>query len=205
MVMPETARRYTVEEVLAFPEDGNRYEVVRGELLVSPSPRFAHQRVVARLVELIRAYLRPMGLADCVLVAPADITWGVRPRDAEDLVQPDVFVVPPAQAAGEWVGVSQLVLAAEVVSPSTTRADRVVKRKTYQRHGVATYWVVDPDAALVEVWRPDDERPTIVTETLTWRWDQSAAPLDVRLSELFGPPLASPHPRAPAPFGRGET
>jgi Uma2 family endonuclease len=89
--------------------------------------------------------------SDCVLFAPADITWGKRPRDAEDLVQPDVFVVPPEQTAGEWVGVSRLVLVVEVVSPSTTRADRVVKRKTYQRHGIPTYWVVDPDAGLVEV------------------------------------------------------
>lgn len=134
MVMPDTARRYTVEEVLAFPDDGNRYEVVQGELLVSPSPRFAHQRGVARLLDLLRAYLKPMGL-DCALPAPADITWGKRPRDAEDLVQPDVFVVTAEQAAGEWLGVSHLLLAAEVVSPSTTRADRVVKRKTYQRHG----------------------------------------------------------------------
>jgi Uma2 family endonuclease len=189
MVMPDTARRYTVEEVLAFPDDGNRYEVVQGELLVSLSPRFAHQRVVARLLDLLRAYLQPMGLADCVLPAPADITWGKPPRDAEDLVQPDVFVVPPEQAAGEWLGVSHLLLAAEVVSPSTTRADRVVKRKTYQRHGVATYWVVDPDAALVEVWRPEDDRPTIVTDTLSWRWDDATPELHIALEELFGPPM----------------
>jgi Uma2 family endonuclease len=190
MVMPDTARRYTVEEVLAFPDDGNRYEVVQGELLVSPSPRFAHQRVVARLLDLLRAYLKPMGLADCVLPAPADITWGQRPREAEDLVQPDVFVVPPEQATGEWLGVRHLVLAAEVVSPSTTRADRVVKRRTYQRHGVATYWVIDPDAALVEVWQPQDDRPTIVTGTLSWRWDDAAPELRIALAELFNFPLA---------------
>jgi Uma2 family endonuclease len=186
--MPHTARRYTVEEVLAFPDDGNRYEVVQGELLVSPSPRFAHQRVVARLHALLRAYLEPMGLADCVAFAPADITWGLPPREAEDLVQPDVFVVRPDQASGEWVGVSHLVLAIEVVSPSSTRADRVVKRKTYQRHGVATYWVVDPDASLVEVWRPDDERPVIVTDRLTWSWEGSPTPLEISLNDLFAPP-----------------
>jgi Uma2 family endonuclease len=192
MVMPDTARRYTVEEVLAFPEDGNRYEVVRGELLVSPSPRFAHQRVVARLLSLLRAYLAPLGLADCALTAPADITWGRPPRDADDLVQPDVFVVTPDQTVGEWAGVTQLVLAVEVVSPSTTRADRVVKRQTYQRHGVATYWVVDPDAGLVEVWRPEDDRPAIVTDRLTWRWTETAPVLEIVLSELLGPPSLPP-------------
>jgi Uma2 family endonuclease len=189
MVMPDTARRYTVEEVLAFPDDGNRYEIVQGELLVSPSPRLVHQLVVARLLDRLRAYLQPMGLAECVFPAPADITWGVRPRDAEDLVQPDVFVVPPEQVAGEWLGVRHLVLAAEVVSPSTTRADRVVKRKAYQRHGVATYWVVDPDAGLVEVWRPEDERPAIVTDRLTWRWSDAAPVLEIVVSELLGPPV----------------
>jgi Uma2 family endonuclease len=191
MAMPDAARRYTVEEVLAFPDDGNRYEVVQGELLVSPAPRFAHQRVVARLLDVLRGYLKPMGLADCVLPAPADITWGRPPREAEDLVQPDVFVVAPDQAAGEWVDVKHLVLAVEVVSPSTTRADRLVKRKTYQRHGVTAYWVVDPDAGLVEVWQPDDERPAIVTDRLTWRWNEAAPALEIPVSELLGPPVVS--------------
>jgi Uma2 family endonuclease len=147
--------------------------------------------VVARLVSLLRTYLDPMGLADGVLAAPADITWGQHPRDAEDLVQPDVFVVAPDEAAGEWVGVTHLVLAVEVVSPSTTRADRVVKRRTYQRHGVATYWVVDPDAGLVEVWRPEDDRPTIVTGRLAWRWAETAPALEIVVPALLESPKLS--------------
>lgn len=156
-VIPE-ARRYTVAEVVAFPSDGNRYEVVQGE---------------------------PLGLARTVLTAPADLTWGLRPDEAEDLVQPDVFVVAPEAAGGEWLDVTRLLLAAEVVSPSSSRSDRVVKRKTYQRHGVPTYWVVDPDARLAEVWHPDDDRPAIVTEILTWGVGPDAPELQLPLGSLW--------------------
>lgn len=187
-VIPE-ARRYSVEEVLAFPADGNRYEVVQGELLVTPAPLWKrHQLIIGRLHAALRTYLGPMGLADAVCLAPADITWGVPPRDAHDLVQPDIFVAHPDELAGEWLDMKRLLLVAEVVSPSTSRADRVVKRQTYQPHGVSTYWVVDADAALVEVWRPDDERPTIVADVLTWRWRADAPECRITLAELFAPP-----------------
>src|SRR5688572_17907666 len=92
VAMPDLARRYTVAEVLEFPEDGNRYEVVQGELLVTPSPRRDHQLVIGRLVLQLHNYLDLLGLADLVLTAPADITWGVQAREADELVQPDIFV-----------------------------------------------------------------------------------------------------------------
>ena len=184
MAMPDTARRYTVAEVLALPPDGNRYEVVRGELLVTSAPRFRHQQTAARLFQALTGYLRPLGLADCVLFSPADITWSVDPDEADELVQPDIFVVPPDQL-GDWRYMGRLMLVAEIVSPSSSRADRVVKRKAYQRHGVPTYWVVDPDAALVEVWTPEDDRPRIVTDVLSWRWDADAPELRIALDEWF--------------------
>ncbi len=61
----------------------------------------------------------------------------------------------------------------------------MVKRKTYQRHEVGVYWVVDPDAALIEVWEPHDDRPRIVTDVLTWNFGDSGAELRLPLSELF--------------------
>ena len=184
-VIPE-ARRYTVQEVLDFPDDGNRYEVVQGELLVSPSPRSRHQILVTRCTIALETYLRALGFRDAVLVAPADITWAEDPRVAEDLVQPDVFVPDPEVPWSEWIDLARLALAVEVVSPSSVRADRVVKRKTYQRHGVATYWIVDDDAKLVEVWRPDDTRPEIVTDVLTWKVREGTPELRIPLSELLG-------------------
>jgi Uma2 family endonuclease len=183
-VVPE-ARRYSVAEVLEFPPDGNRYEVVAGELLVSPAPRDRHQLIVTRLMVALLDYLRPLRLADCLLTSPADITWGVPPDVAEDLVQPDVFVIEPGQEFRDWVDVERLALAAEVSSPSTARGDRVVKRPTYQRHGVGTYWIVDDDARLVEVWHPGDDRPAIVTGVLTWRLGQAAPEMRLAVEELF--------------------
>ena len=145
MVMPDTARRYTVDEVLAFPDDGNRYELVDGELLVTPAPGTLHQVVLGRLFSALASYLgsHPDVTA---LFSPADITW-----DQEKLVQPDLFVIPARELSGSWKTVRTLLLAVEVVSPSSARGDRLVKRQLYQRQGVETYWIVDPDAALVEV------------------------------------------------------
>jgi Uma2 family endonuclease len=184
-VIPE-ARRYRVQEVLEFPDDGNRYEVVQGELLVSPAPRSRHQILLTRIFVHLEEYLRSLGLRDAVLWAPADITWGEHPRVAEDLVQPDVFVPDPDLPWTDWIDLTRLALAVEVLSPSSVRADRVVKRRTYQRHGVATYWIVDDDAKLVEVWHPEDRRPEIITEVLTWRIRESAPDLRIDVSTLLG-------------------
>lgn len=187
MGMPDTARRYTVEEVLAFPSDGNRYELVHGELLVSPAPRLRHQLIVTRVLWLLLRYLEPHRDLAQALVSPADITWGTR----DNLAQPDVFVVPVAETSEEWSSIRTLLLAIEVLSSSTARYDRITKRRLYQEHGVHTYWVVDPDARLVEVWRPGDERPEIVTDRLTWRVAPDAPELVIELGEVFGSEPAS--------------
>lgn len=184
-VIPE-ARRYTVQEVLEFPDDGNRYEVVQGELLVSPAPRHRHQIILGRVLYALQVYLTGLEIRDGVVCSPADITWGEDPRVAEDLVQPDLFVPALEESAHDWIGITRLELAVEVLSPSSPRADRVVKRRTYQRHGVKTYWVTDDDAKLVEVWRPGDERPEIITDVLTWKVREDAPELRVPLAELLG-------------------
>jgi Uma2 family endonuclease len=186
-VIPE-ARRYSVAEVLDFPPDGNRYEVVAGELLVTPAPTVGHQLLVSRLMTLLSRYLEPLGHRDSLFTAPADITWGLGPKEAEDLVQPDLFVVGPGLVAASWLDVKQIVLAMEIVSPSSTRADRVVKRRTYHRHGVATYWVVDAAAQLVEVWHPADDRPEIVIDELSWKLGDQSPGLRIPLADLFAPP-----------------
>ena len=183
MGMPDTARRYTVDEVLAFPADGNRYELVHGELLVTPAPRNRHQLVVGRIhAQLFNCLTEHPGIAE-VILSPADISW------ADDvLVQPDVFVVPAAEITEEWSSIQTLLLAAEVVSPSSARYDRIVKRRIYQEHGVSTYWIVDLDARVVEVWCPDDERPEIVTDVLRWRVGAEAEELAIELGEIFNVP-----------------
>ena len=173
---------YTADMVRALPDDGNRYEVVHGELLVTPAPRLWHQELSARLLAALRAY-SDRERVGVVLASPADISWG-----RHILVQPDVFVVPVEEARlQDWSKIRQLLLAAEVLSPSSTRADRFTKRRLYQERGVSMYWMVDGDAQLVEVWQPEAEFPAIERDQLTWHPEGASRPFMLTLKDLFRP------------------
>jgi Uma2 family endonuclease len=173
---------FTADMVRALPDDGNRYEVVHGELLVTPAPRLWHQEIVLRIARVLLDYTRETGHGH-VLHSPADISWS-----RHTLVQPDVFVVPLSEARTlDWAQVRTLLLAVEVLSPSTARADRFTKRRLYQEVGIPTYWVVDPDNASIEVWTPDASMPTVERRTLTWQPAGVAEPLTIELGELFRP------------------
>jgi Uma2 family endonuclease len=173
---------YTAEMVRALPDDGNRYEVVYGELLVTPAPRLWHQVVVQRLSVALDLYLRtqPVGI---VLSSPADISWG-----PDVLVQPDVFVATLEEIRTlTWSRVQRLLLVAEVLSPSSSRGDRFLKRIRYREAGVPLYWVVDGDDRLVEVWTPSDDFPVIQRDQLVWHPTGAREPLMLSLEDLFRP------------------
>ncbi len=174
---------YTADMVRALPDDGNRYEVVHGELLVTPSPRLWHQTLVARVFHALATYLEsePVGL---VYASPADISWG-----REDiLVQPDVFVIPRDEARTlDWMQIRTLRLAVEVLSQSSQRADRFTKRRLYQERHVSDYWVIDGGQHVVEVWTPDASLPSIERERLVWRPVGTQRVFTLRLEELFRP------------------
>jgi Uma2 family endonuclease len=173
---------YTADMVRALPEDGNRYEVVRGELLVTPAPRLWHQEVTFRLAEAISGYLK-LERAGHLLLSPADISWG-----PDTLVQPDLFVVPLEQARTlDWAQITRLLLVAEVLSPSSRRADRFTKRLEYQRQQVPLYWIVDPDERAVEVWTPGDTFPRFERERLVWQPAGAVTPFGLDLPDLFRP------------------
>ncbi len=180
MAMPDLKPRYTVADVHALPEDGNRYELIGGELHVSPPPMPRHQLVLHRLDFRLRTYLDILGRADTLISVAADISW-----DDETLVQPDMFVVAPEELTNSWTTFRTLLLAVEVLSPSSRRRDRIEKRRLYQAHRVATYWVVDHEAGVVEIWEPGDERPRIEAERLTWRVTPDAPEVTIDLVELF--------------------
>ena len=168
--------------VRALPDDGQRYEVVYGELLVSPSPRPLHQLVLGRLQRAVLYYLdrEPVG---AYFASPGDISWS-----DDTLVQPDLFVVDPDEARTlDWTRMQRLLLACEVMSPSSVRADRFTKRVLYQRQLIAAYWVVDPDARSVEVSTPESPFPVVEERTLTWHPAGTTAPLVTALDELFAP------------------
>ena len=173
---------YSADLVRRLPEDGNRYEVVDGELLVTPSPRPWHQIVAGRLFLALSDYLDRYPLGQ-VIASPADISWGPL-----DLVQPDLFVVPLEEDRTlDWAAMRNLLLVVEVLSPATARADRFTKRRLYQRAGVALYWIVDADRQAVELWTPERELPAQAAELLFWQPDPSAPPFQLPLSALFRP------------------
>ncbi|HEX5435939.1 MAG TPA: Uma2 family endonuclease [Gemmatimonadaceae bacterium] len=159
-----------------------RYEVVDGELLVTPAPRKLHQLVVNELHLALGNYLKrePIGRA---FASPADLSWGHR-----KLVQPDVFVVPLDEVRKpEWTAVRHLLLAVEVLSPSNARGDRIVKRKLYQHEGVPAYWMVDADAKVVEIWTPEAKAARVERGTLLWHPAGASTPFTLALAELFQP------------------
>lgn len=182
MGMPAFLQTYfTVDEVLAFPDDGKRYELVYGELLVSPTPRVQHQRVVMRLARLLAAYCEQQAIGE-VFGVPADLTWGRQ----DVLAQPDVFVVG-AEDAGfrSWQDVRHVPLVVEVLSPSTTHYDRFGKRIVYRDRHVATYWIIDAEERSAEVWTPDVQFPVVERERLTWQPDGASAPLVIDIASLL--------------------
>ena len=173
---------WTADLVRALPDDGNRYEVVWGELLVTPSPRPWHQVVLWRLQLALGKHLDRHPRAH-LLASPADISWG-----PDILVQPDLFVVPLDELRTlRWDRIKGLILAVEVLSPSTARYDRFTKRRLYQQVGIPQYWVVDPEARAVEVWTPDATLPSLERERVTWTAPGDAAPLTIDLADLFRP------------------
>jgi Uma2 family endonuclease len=201
MDMATQPRVWTREEVLALIDERERrgepwrkFELIDGELLVdgqpapdgvppeslvTPAPSRVHQRLGAGLYDVLRPYVGARGLGE-LLWSPADL-----PVDAPGFLQPDLFVVPADVPGTTWEDVTALILAVEIISPSSARADRGRKRRRYQAARVAEYWVVDPDSRLVERWRPDDERPEVTHETLLWRPDPAHPPLTIDLPRLF--------------------
>ncbi|HEV2180834.1 MAG TPA: Uma2 family endonuclease [Gemmatimonadaceae bacterium] len=165
----------------ALPDDGNRYELISGELVVTPAPRGIHQVAVFKLAKHIGAYLERSGLGQ-VLFSPADLLLG-----ENEVLQPDVFAyrTTTGRELVDWADVTSLTLVVEVLSPSSARYDRNLKRRRYQRARIPEYWIVDLDSRLVERWRPDDERPEILEERLTWGPAPGVEALDLDLRALF--------------------
>ena len=167
--MPAVRRRWTPDAVRSLMDETRawpRYELIAGELVVTPAPGIAHQVIVTEFWALLDTYLKrnQIGLA---LVSPSDLEL-----QPDTITQPDVFVVPirqdPGEAAARWSDIRSLLLAVEVFSPSSLRTDRVEKRDLYLDAGVPEYWIVDIDARVVERWTPSHPTPEILRTELTW-------------------------------------
>jgi Uma2 family endonuclease len=181
MYMPALKRSWTVEDVHALPDDGNRYEVIDGELFVTPAPAWRHQYAVGELYRRLHDYVRREGIG-YAFIAPADVVF-TKTR----AVQPDIFVVPLAHGRRpeHFDEVHQLMLAVEILSPTTARADRVAKRTLYRDEQVGEYWIVDLDARVIERVTPLEPRSEILAEELMWRPAATSASFSVDLPRYF--------------------
>ena len=187
MGMAEPTAFHTAEMVRELIDEGRpspRYETVYGELLVTPAPGSWHQEITGRMFVALRVYLeREPGAAGHVYVSPADISWGRR----DVLVQPDVFVVPrPTPIRNQsWSTITRLLLAIEVLSPSTGRADRFTKRRLYQAQGTPLYWLIDPERETVDEWTADADLPRSLPDRLVWHPPGAIAPFVLTIAELL--------------------
>jgi len=142
--------KMTVEQLDALPDDGNRYELIEGDLFVTPAPRAKHQRVVMELASILHTYAKAHKLG-VVLPAPTDVRLKLR----DTRVQPDILFVSAERADvigdQEVSGAPNLVV--EVLSESTKRADLEEEREAYERAGIDEYWIIEPDQCWMLVYR----------------------------------------------------
>lgn len=187
MGMAQATAFHTAEMVRGLIEEDRpspRYETVYGELLVTPVPGNWHQEVAARLFVALREYLvREPGARGHAYASPADVSWGRR----DVLVQPDIFVVPrpPSIRQQPWSAITRLLLAVEIVSPSSRTADHFTKRRLYQAQDTPLYWVIDPDRETADAWEPSADLPRRVTDELCWHPPGAAHPFALEFVELF--------------------
>jgi Uma2 family endonuclease len=178
MVMPLPVPRLSIDMLDDLPDDGTRYELLEGVLLVTPAPSFAHQVVATRLAAMLTSALRGSG-ATVVAI-------GAIQRGKHTQLQPDVLVCPPgARPTANWREIHDWWLAAEVLSPSSRLYDREVKRGAYLALGVQEYWIVDPDTCSVERWTRTHSAQLSAGMQVVWRPAALGQPIAIDLHELF--------------------
>lgn len=177
-----TDLKFTYADYAALPE-GAKYQLVGGDLVVSPSPNRRHQGICMDLALRLGNWVRARRLG-VLYAGPTDVILS-----DEDTVRPDLLFVSnerkPRLAPEGIRGAPDLCV--EVLSPHNHDLDCRVKRRLYARHGVTEYWIVDPDARTVEVWRlqEDAERPRAILREKDTLTSAMFPGLEVRLAELF--------------------
>jgi len=148
-MLTPSPKPWTYEDYCLLPEDGKRYEIIDGELFVTPSPKTRHQDLVRDLSYALQTCALS-GSGGKVLAAPYDVYL-----TETNLVQPDVLYISPARLSivteKNTQGAPDLTI--EILSASTRKQDEVYKRNLYERFGVQEYWIVDPELETVKVYQ----------------------------------------------------
>jgi len=177
--------RWTIEEVEQLIDERPgltpRYELVDGELLVTPAPTARHQRLIFELALKLQRHLTTHALGE-VFLGPSELKLATGER-----YEPDLFVLPAVAGRRPIVSdaVSSPLLVCEALSPGSSRHDRFTKRRAFQRNGVAAYWIMDADAEAFEIWHPEDERPALIDERLVWIPSGASEVFELDVREFF--------------------
>ena len=139
----QRGRPFTRPDLDSMPDDGHRYELIDGCLIVSPAPSRRHQRVVVNLTVLLHLHC-PEGFE--VLVAPFDVALS-----DDSVLQPDVLVARRSDLTDRDLPTAPS-LAIEILSPSTRHVDLTLKRARYEAAGCPSYWVIDPNTPSLTAW-----------------------------------------------------
>lgn len=168
-------RALTRRDLDSMPDDGHRYELLDGVLVVSPAPRFRHQDAVGSLFKALDA-AAPEELK--VLFAPFDVLLS-----EDTVIQPDLIVAPRESFTDRDLPGPPL-LAVEVLSPSTRGIDLMLKKERLQRAGCPHYWVVDPDEPSITAWTLADGAYVEMARATGEATFDVADPLAVRLTPV---------------------
>ena len=172
---------WTYAEYARLPDDGNRYEVIDGEVCVTPAPGPPHQRVAAELFVRLREYVRDHSLGEMLWDVDLLFVSG-------QFLRPDMLFVPADSAAGVSDRGMEVTpgLVVEVLSPHSKRIDRIKKPPRYRDFAVPEYWVVDPEARAIERYRlAADAAPEICRGILAWQPDPSTPALELDVARVF--------------------
>lgn len=178
MHMATQIKRWTLEEVDSLPDDGNKYELIRGELFVTPPPTDDHETIAARLTRILDPFIAANGLG--MFYHPRAVM-----QFEDSQVEPDLMVrQPQASRKAKWSEAPTPILIVEILSPYTRRRDHVQKRSLYIDAGVEEYWIVDPEensVMSIRVGRPD----VVSRDQLVWAPTGAKAALTLDVASIF--------------------
>jgi Uma2 family endonuclease len=183
MHIPQGKIVLTYEDYVLLPNDRNRYEILEGELTITPAPGTKHQTASGNLFVLMAHYIKDRDLGR-VFYAPIDLIL-----EATSVLQPDLLFVSKAREGiiteKAIEGAPDLVI--EILSPTTSRTDRVTKAHIYARHAVPAYWIVDPEQEAIEIYllEADGYRLAVILQGTTPTIAPPFTELEIAAKDIF--------------------
>jgi Uma2 family endonuclease len=188
-MLEQTRTRITAEEYFQLPETNLPIELIDGEILQMPAPSYIHQRIIIQLIVLLSKLVERVGGE--VIAAPLDVVF-----DDGNIAQPDVMWLAPDTRCQvtekRLVGAPDLI--AEVLSPGSIYHDRRTKFRLYQQHGVREYWLIDPQAQLIDVFTLIEGRFQLIDIYGVDEVFQSPLLGEIAVKDIFPPPVPSETP-----------